>query len=213
MSLEAVCFFLHTKRELGKMSLLLLRSPAEEHKVLSYTTSLIFFVMGEFVTVSFSNTGHGMRVRTYSGSLYHSSKVICFFCCLVLGERRETLKWLRFFWFVSFRWVWERQLLSTVGVLWHSIKWVFPCESWSLIIKYMDCRRRLLFTSNKHEARHVHGPLGRVQTHNRYCFSRSTVIRTSSIIIRLARCGSKEEVRNKWIKSSSTKPTNKKKKR
>ena len=68
MSLEAVCFFLHTKRELGKISLVSFRSPAEEYKVLSYTDSLIFFVRGECVTVSFSNTGHGMRVRTYSGS-------------------------------------------------------------------------------------------------------------------------------------------------
>ena len=79
MSFEGVCFFLGTKCDLGKISLLLSTSSAEEQKVLSYTFFLIFSVIGECVTLSFSNTGHGMRVRTYSGSLYHSSKVILFF--------------------------------------------------------------------------------------------------------------------------------------
>ena len=141
MSFEGVCFFLRTKCDLGKISLLLSTSSAEEQKVLSYTFFLIFSVIGECVTLSFSNTGHGMRVRTYSGSLYHSSKVILFFCWLVLGERRETRKLLWLPWVVSFREGLERgekeRALSTVGVPWYSIKCVFPCASWSLIMKYI----------------------------------------------------------------------------
>ena len=59
-----------------------------------------FLCNGECVTVSFSNTGQGAGPHVF-WKFIHSSKVICF-CCLVLGERRETLKWL-VFWLVSFR--------------------------------------------------------------------------------------------------------------